>query len=121
MARYGRYYTDNSAYYDDVAAGKYWGEPAAAPPEWWAGLERVVNKIMITCGEKEVFCDDVVGFMERLEGVEAVRKGWCRMEKVVGSGEVHDEPLMDFGLVKDEGGRLKESTRRVTEFLERIV
>ncbi|TGZ76957.1 alpha/beta-hydrolase, partial [Ascodesmis nigricans] len=44
----------------EVMAGRYHNEPAKAPGEWWRGLDRVVGRVEVLVGGKEVFRDDIV-------------------------------------------------------------
>jgi hypothetical protein len=40
----------------------YWLRPTEAPLDWWAGIEDVTCKVMITAGTFECFRDDVLSF-----------------------------------------------------------
>ena len=44
----------------------YWLRPMEAPLDWWAGIEDVTSKVMITAGIFECFRDDVLSFEAKL-------------------------------------------------------
>ncbi|KIJ33419.1 hypothetical protein M422DRAFT_264684 [Sphaerobolus stellatus SS14] len=48
-----------------------WIEPAKAPPEWWQGTEKVTKNVSIVYGDREVFKDGIVTFVDKFkEGVK---------------------------------------------------
>ncbi|TGZ85220.1 alpha/beta-hydrolase [Ascodesmis nigricans] len=115
ISRYGSLYTENTTYYTDVATGKYYGEPVAALAEWWTGLSNVVKKVGVTAGEKEVFRGDVDKWVDVMKNFKEVKDGKVGLEVVVGKGECHDEPLMDFGL--SYGAEKRDTTKFVVNFV----
>jgi len=44
----------------------YWLRPTEAPLDWWAGIEDVTCKVMITAGLLECFRDDILSFEAKL-------------------------------------------------------
>lgn len=119
--RYGQYMTDDSEYYSLISErGLYYGEFPNAPLEWWDGMERVTNRILVTTGECEVLRDETVALADIWRKTEAVKMGLVECEVRVESGEVHDEPLMDFGIGgggRGGGKNVKMSTSKCAEFL----
>ncbi|KIJ31711.1 hypothetical protein M422DRAFT_266610 [Sphaerobolus stellatus SS14] len=48
-----------------------WIEPAKASPEWWQGTEKVTKNVSIVYGDREVFKDGIVTFVDKFkEGVK---------------------------------------------------
>jgi acetyl esterase/lipase len=68
-------------------------EPLKAPSGWFDGLDSVVDRVLVSAGDKEVDRDDVVSFGKvHLEGKT---RGY---EFVLQEGGVHDDPYFDFFL-----------------------
>ncbi|KAJ8514914.1 hypothetical protein ONZ45_g7599 [Pleurotus djamor] len=65
-------------------------EPSAAPEDWYAGIDKVVDRILITAGGQECLRDDIVEFEGKL------KKHHSDLCLVVQKGGVHNEVFMDF-------------------------
>ena len=108
----GAIFTEDPSYEADLAAGGYWGEIVLAPAEWWEGTGKVVRKLLVTVGGRELLFNDVADFVDGLKRTEAVKRRDVELEVVVGREEVHDLACMDFVLPGEERS---ETTRRVAE------
>ena len=47
----------------------YWLRPSEAPSDWWAGIEDVTSRVMITAGIFECFRDDIHTFEATLRAL----------------------------------------------------
>ncbi|KAF5387548.1 hypothetical protein D9757_006563 [Collybiopsis confluens] len=66
-------------------------EPVRAPDDWFAGLEDVVDRILLSTGNEErLFDQDVVFFEKKIK--ECHRNATL----VIQEGGLHDDPIMDF-------------------------
>lgn len=65
-------------------------QPAKAPESWFAGVNGVVDRVLITAGGAECLHDDIVEFGQRLKTHHR------NVELVVQKGGLHDDPLLDF-------------------------
>jgi len=70
------------------------------PDGWYEGLERVVERILVTAGGNECLKDDIV------EVSEAIRVMHPRTTLLVDARGVHDEPLADYGAGETRVGEL---------------
>jgi acetyl esterase/lipase len=98
-------------YWSELAKGGYWGEAVEAPASWWKGVGDVVGRCLITAGSEEVILDDILRFAETMVALKVEK--W-EVERVLGAGEIHDAPLMDFVY---EGKAVGETTQRVKTFM----
>jgi hypothetical protein len=60
------------------------------PEQWWDALD-VMNRIIVTGGDQEVFRDHVVELIDVL-----CRRTNADVMGLISSTKVHDGPLMDF-------------------------
>ena len=65
-----------------------YAEPLVAEPEWWKGLDGVVEEVMILGGGGEVILDSIKELARRLEAVHP------KVTTVVAEGEWHDRPIV---------------------------
>lgn len=65
-------------------------EPANAPDSWFAGLNSVVDRILMTAGGAEIFIDDVMRFSKTLTRTKA------NLTFVVQDDGVHTGPFIDY-------------------------
>lgn len=72
------------------------------PEEWWGGLD-VVDRILVTGGQEEIFRDHIFQFIDVLR-----RNTQLNVESYICLDEAHDGPLMDF-----EARRPPSTTSRV--------
>jgi acetyl esterase/lipase len=87
-------------------------EPLKAPPGWFDGLDSVVDRVLVSAGDKEVDRDDVVSFGKvHLEGK---MRGY---EFVLQEGGVHDDPYFDFFLGSPGEGEVGGLTHKIVEWL----
>jgi acetyl esterase/lipase len=75
--------------------------PLDAPLGWWKNAP--VQRILLTAGVWEVFLDDVVAFLKRLEEEATGTK----VELVVGRKEVHAAPIVDTSFNLEDGDSAK--------------
>ncbi|KAF8970925.1 Alpha/Beta hydrolase protein [Flammula alnicola] len=71
-----------------------YAEALRAPDEWFAGLDGVVDRVLMTAGGEELFRDDIIQFSQTLSRVKP-----NEFTFVVQEGGYHDDPFLDF-LVK---------------------
>ncbi|PPQ72324.1 hypothetical protein CVT24_004543 [Panaeolus cyanescens] len=61
-----------------------------APEGWWAGLEKRVGRVLVSAGELEVMCGDIVEMGKRFGEVHK------DVEVLVVKGGIHNDPTFDF-------------------------
>ncbi|KAF9033141.1 Alpha/Beta hydrolase protein [Panaeolus papilionaceus] len=61
-----------------------------APADWWERLDSKVGKVLITAGELEVLCDDIIELGRRFE------KNHTGIEVIVVKNGIHNDPTFDF-------------------------
>jgi len=108
VSTWGAHLVDNSPWHAEIAAGNGWGMALDVPESWWEGLD-VVDRILVTGGDEEVFSDHV-------QALGAMLKRRSKGEEVVlymARREAHDGPLMDF----TAGREASETTRVLTDFV----
>ncbi|KAF7305735.1 Abhydrolase-3 domain-containing protein [Mycena chlorophos] len=88
------------AAYPETESARAFAEPAKASAEWFAGSERVVSRVLITCGGTECMRDDIVQLGELL------KRQHSQTEVVVQNGGVHDDMLIDFMVKETKLGEL---------------
>ncbi|KAJ7701579.1 Alpha/Beta hydrolase protein [Mycena rosella] len=72
------------------AGDRAFAEAARAPAEWFAGADRVVERVLVTAGGAECLRDDIVAFGE------AFKQHHARTELVVQAGGLHEDLFLDF-------------------------
>jgi len=103
-------------------------EPANAPPGWFDGLGHVVERVLMSAGDGELFRDDILRFSKVLEAVPGddvkpkSRKGKAKRLpeldfRFVLHGGVHNDPFVDF-MVKLPESQLGGMTKVVVEWLK---
>lgn len=77
-------------------------DAAKVPDGWFSGVNNIVDKVLISVGEKECLRDDVVDFGSKFAEVHG------DVSLVVQRGGVHDDPYFDFaaGLKESQYGEL---------------
>ncbi|KAI9927608.1 hypothetical protein AWENTII_006442 [Aspergillus wentii] len=104
---WGRLLTDNSPWKEEIRQGKGWGMALDVPDKWWNGIENVVDQIMVTGGQEEIFRDHILQFIDvmQMNGVE--------LSSYIAPDEAHDGPLMDFSA----GRPPSMTTQAITDWL----
>ncbi|KAJ7153525.1 Alpha/Beta hydrolase protein [Mycena crocata] len=70
-------------------------------PEWWfKGVDRLVDRVLITAGAAEILRDDIVVFGE------AFKKHHANTELVVQKNGLHEDMYLDFVFKEDKVGSL---------------
>lgn len=91
-----------------------WFEPAEAPAEWWNGLEKVVNNVLVVTASGECMVDDIVSTAEKMkEGMGSEGK----LELFVQDGGSHNEILAEFASHDKPG----PSTVKVTKWIADVL
>jgi len=67
-----------------------------APPGWFAYLDTIIEKVLITAGGKECMRDDIVKFEERLTSPSENIGKDIEVKMVVDKCGVHDDPFFNF-------------------------
>jgi acetyl esterase/lipase len=73
--------------------GEVYAEPGAAPADFWAGLGKVVRRVQVTGGEREILLDDILAFGEKLK----LAKGLDVVVQVADKA-VHVELVVDLSV-----------------------
>ncbi|KAF8148438.1 Alpha/Beta hydrolase protein [Crassisporium funariophilum] len=87
-----------------------WFEPGEAPAQWWNGLEKIVNNVLITTASGECMLDDII------RAGETMKKGagsTLKIETFVEEGASHNEILAEFAA----GDKPGASTEKVTKWI----
>lgn len=106
VAEWGTYLVDNSPWDEEISAGNGWGMALDVPESWWENLT-AVDRILVTGGYEEVFCDHIQQLYKMLQ-----RKSRGNVALHM-ANEAHDGPLMDF-----EAGRPpSETTMAIVNFV----
>lgn len=88
-------------------------EPLKAPSGWFDGLDAIVDRLLVSAGDKEVDRDDIVSFGKiHLEGKKT--RGY---EFVLQEGGVHDDPYFDFFFGTPGEGEVGGLTHTIVEWL----
>ncbi|KAJ7153515.1 Alpha/Beta hydrolase protein [Mycena crocata] len=78
---------------------------AGLAPEWWfKGVDRVVDRVLITAGSAEILRDDIVSF------AEAFKKHHVNAQLVVQKGGLHEDMFLDFLVNEKRVGTLTPLT-----------
>lgn len=107
VEEWGDHLVRNSSWYKEISAGKGWGMALDVPESWWENLD-VVDRVLVTGGYEEVFCDHVQQLAKMLK--KNVAEGEVELYM---ANEAHDGPLMDFSAGRPPSG----TTRAITEFV----
>ncbi|TFK35740.1 Alpha/Beta hydrolase protein, partial [Crucibulum laeve] len=70
-------------------------EPSKAPPAWFTGLGKLVNRLLITAGGGECLVDEIAEFATRLQ------KERIQIRYFHQPGGVYNDPYMDFIISTD--------------------
>ncbi|KAF8901346.1 hypothetical protein CPB84DRAFT_1777614 [Gymnopilus junonius] len=69
---------------------------------WFAGLDGIVDRLLMTAGGKEVLRDDIIAFSQTMGKVKRREFGF-----VVQEGGVHVDPLLEFMFMDGKEGKSK--------------
>ncbi|KAF8903377.1 Alpha/Beta hydrolase protein [Gymnopilus junonius] len=87
-----------------------YAEADAAPDGWFDGLDNVVDRILVTVGEKESFRDDILHFSQNISKIKS------QFTFIIQDGAVHDDPMLDF-LIKSPEDQLGSLTPQIVKWL----
>jgi hypothetical protein len=107
VGEWGDHLVRNSPWYEEISVGKGWGMALDIPESWWENID-VVDRVLVTGGYEEVFCDHVQQLAKMLQ--RNVAKGNVELYM---ANEAHDGPFMDFAA----GRPPSETTRAITRFV----
>ncbi|KAJ7171665.1 Alpha/Beta hydrolase protein [Mycena crocata] len=71
-------------------------EPSHAPESWFKGVDRLVDRVLVTAGGAEFLRDDIVEF------AEIFKKHHSHAELVVQEGGLHEDLFLDFMVGESE-------------------
>ncbi|KIM41819.1 hypothetical protein M413DRAFT_445034 [Hebeloma cylindrosporum] len=106
------------------STGTYWGakvlhgaspsaipylEAASAPEDWLQGIDKCVKRVLITAGELEILCDDILDYGKH------VARYLKDTTVIVQENAIHEDPLLDFFVGEKELGSL---TPKILDWLE---
>ncbi|KAJ7355165.1 hypothetical protein DFH08DRAFT_803210 [Mycena albidolilacea] len=77
-----------------------YAEPVKAPEQWFKGVDRLVERVLITLGEKEGLKDDIISFGETFKQYHR------SAEVVVQEGGIHEDMFLDFMVAETKLGTL---------------
>ncbi|KAI9447592.1 alpha/beta-hydrolase [Lactarius indigo] len=83
---------------------KHHAEPAAAPADWWSGLDGVYSRILITAGENEGLFDEIVDISKVIG--DHVKD----TTTVVEPGGVHEDMIVKFMVGQGGDGKDYDAT-----------
>lgn len=88
----------------------------AAPLDWWDRVDTKVGKVLISAGELEVMCDEIIEFGGCLEKVHR------DVEVIVIKGGIHNDPTFDFLFEgEDEAKRAsRKELKRIVEWTKGV-
>ena len=92
-----------------VARAGYWLQATEAPPDWWAGIEDVASRVMITAGLLECFRDDILALEATLRALK--KRDGTGPALAVSSfldHAVHAAPVNDFAFGVEPGEQMEE-------------
>lgn len=92
-----------------VARAGYWLQASEAPPDWWAGIEDVASRVMITAGILECFRDDILALEATLRALK--KRDGTGPALAVSSfldNAVHAVPVNDFAFGVEPGEQMEE-------------
>lgn len=96
---YGKFHLDGSGAQREKELGLGWSMALDMSPEavtaWWKDVDSVVENVLITVGQEEVFRDHCLDFAEVLRDIERKGTGF-KAELLLQQQEAHDAPLFDF-------------------------
>lgn len=109
VGEWGQLLVQNTPWHAEIARGDGWGMALDVPEKWWEGLS-VVDRVLVTGGEQEVFRDHIVQLINVLH-----RKACADLMGHMALGEAHDGPLMDFSAKRAPGESAQVITRWIIE------
>lgn len=109
VSKCGEYLINQSPWDQEISQGSGWGMALDVPEKWWEGVN-VVDRILVTAGQEEVFRDHVLQLVDVFRRKSRAEK----LEWLVSVDEAHYEPLMDFW---EKRQPLSATTVRVTEWV----
>lgn len=86
------------------AADRPFAEAVRAPEAWFAGVDGLVDRVLVTAGGAECLRDDIVVFGE------AFKKHHAKTELVVQNGGLHEDMFLDFLVNETKVGSLTPLT-----------
>ncbi|KAJ7730361.1 Alpha/Beta hydrolase protein [Mycena maculata] len=89
---------------DVPEADSAFAEPVRAPEWWFKGVDRLVERVLVTAGGAECLRDDIV-----VVG-EALKKHHAKTEIVVQAGGLHEDMFLDFLVNESKLGSLTPLT-----------
>lgn len=87
-------YSSYVSQFNDPRYSSYF-EPARAKDGWFEGLGNVVERILMSAGDRELFREDIVTFSKTLEALRDQKRSKLDFRFVVVEG-AHDTPAIDF-------------------------
>ncbi|KAF9481266.1 alpha/beta-hydrolase [Pholiota conissans] len=101
-------------------AEQHYIQANTAPEEWFAGADALVEKVLVTSGDKENLFEDINVFVDKLtkEGFGGSSE---RVKYIVQKDGVHDDPIQDFFAGETRPGKMSYVTPMIVDWLaERI-
>lgn len=97
---------------DVPSSQNVYAEAVNAPESWFKGVDKVVERVLITAGGAECLKDDIVRFDNLL------RKHHQKVDLVIQKGGVHDDPFIDF-MLGNGNTKLVDVTAVIIEWMFR--
>jgi hypothetical protein len=106
---WGELFIAESPWHEEITNGLGWGMALDVPEKWWEGLD-VVENVLVTGGEEEVFRDHIEQLVDVLRS-----KSRAAVAAYISTYEAHDGPLMDFMARRVPGASTGVITRWIIE------
>jgi acetyl esterase/lipase len=78
-------------------------QASLATQNWWAGVDKLVDRVRVTAGQNEVLRDDIVQFAKGFE------MSHPRVDLDIQAGGVHADPLFDYAANTNQISKTMES------------
>ncbi|KAF7593318.1 hypothetical protein BBP40_011698 [Aspergillus hancockii] len=100
----GQHLVDESPWKEEIEDGKGWGMALDVPEEWWDDLD-VVDRMLVTGSQEEIFSDHIQRFVDLLR-----RRCGVDLVDCIALDEAQDGPLMDFNAYRKPGAMAQAVT-----------
>ncbi|PYH77445.1 alpha/beta-hydrolase [Aspergillus uvarum CBS 121591] len=111
---FGQYLVDRTPWHKEISQGKGWGMALDVPGEWWDNLKLVVDGLLVTAGQEEIFRDHVGQFVQLIR-----QRTQVDLIAHISLDEAHDAPLMDFMAHRPPQGTTEVVTRWIVNAFQK--
>ncbi|RAH47697.1 alpha/beta hydrolase [Aspergillus brunneoviolaceus CBS 621.78] len=111
---FAKYLVDQTSWHEEISQGKGWGMALDVPSKWWNNLGLVVDELLVTAGQEEIFRDHVGQFVQLIRQQTTVD-----LVAHIALDEAHDAPLMDFVARRPPRGTTEIVTRWIVDAFQK--